>query len=372
MKNNNISIYIHIPFCASKCYYCDFLSFVKYDKKFEDYKNALIKEIKAFKTDKNVYSIFIGGGTPSIFLTNYIGEILDTVFSCFNVNKNAEITIETNPESIDIDKLKAYKKFGINRISIGLQAWQDSILKDIGRIHSNKMFVAAYDNVIKAGFKNINIDLMFSLPNQTIKDFDETVENILLLKPSHISAYSLIIEEGTIFYNLYKKNKIEQTSDEIDRNMYWNLINKLKDNNYIHYEISNFALKGYECKHNVVYWKRGNYIGFGLNAHSMINDIRFNNTRNFDEYINGKTIIEKQILSQNDIYSEYMFLGLRMINGININDFAKTFNISIYNIYKNQIKKLCDENLISVKNGFISLTPKGIDVSNIVFVEFLL
>lgn len=374
MKNNNISIYIHIPFCASKCYYCDFISFIKHEKRFEEYKNALINEIKSFKINENkkVYSIFIGGGTPSIFPVEYITEILYTIFDCFNVSSNAEITIETNPESVDIEKLKVYKSLAINRVSIGLQAWQDEILKKLGRIHNNKMFIQAYYDIVEAGFENVNVDLMFSLPSQTIEDFDETIENILALKPKHISAYSLIIEESTLFYNLYKQGKIYQTSDEVDRNMYYNIKDKLTNRGYTHYEISNFAIDGYECKHNIVYWKRGDYIGFGLGSHSMINNIRFSNTSNFSEYINGKTIAEKEILSKDDIYSEYMFLGLRMIEGININHFADIFNVSIYDVYENKIKKLCNENLIFLENGFIKLTPKGIDLSNMVFVEFLL
>lgn len=372
MKNKS-GIYIHIPFCKEKCYYCDFLSFKEKEPYFEKYKDMLINEINnsIYLSNSEIKSIFIGGGTPSIIPKVYIYEILNTLYKKFKIEKNAEITIEVNPGTVDIDKILFYKKIGINRISIGLQAWQNSLLKKIGRIHNLNDFVSNYNNIRSAGFENVNVDLMFSLPSQTIEQWEETIENIILLKPEHISAYSLIVEESTPIYDMYKKNKYIQTSDEDDRNMYYKACDKLKNAGYKHYEISNFALDGFECRHNIIYWKREDYIGFGVSAHSFINNLRFNNTYNLTQYLNGNNKIQKEYINDFDAYAEFMFLGLRMIDGISIKKFEENFNKSIFEVYGTQLKKLHKNKLININKDYIMLTKKGIDLSNMVFIEFL-
>ncbi len=372
-ENNDLSLYIHVPFCASKCLYCDFLSFSDKNAYFEDYKKAVINEIKSF-TNKQKYkvnTIFIGGGTPSLMSENFICDILECIYNNFHITNNAEITIETNPVTVDKKKANCFKKAGINRVSIGLQAWQNNILKIIGRIHTRDQFLECFNIMRNAGFDNINIDIMFSLPKQSENDWEETVENILVLEPEHVSAYSLIIEEKTPFYKLYEENKLDVVSDDIDRNMYEFVKKKLKENGYIHYEISNFAKNGFECRHNIVYWKRKEYAGFGLGAHSFINGKRYSNTINIDEYIKFNYIAETEKIGLRDSYAEFMFLGLRMIEGIERKSFKNEFGIDIDNVYKNEIEKNIKNGLLTDKNGVIKLTNKGIDLSNVVFAEFL-
>lgn len=372
MMNKDISIYIHIPFCIKKCLYCDFPSFSGRDNYFEAYQNSIIDEINNCEyKGLNVKTIFIGGGTPSVYPKEYISEIADTLYKNFNFNSNVEFTIEANPKTINDDNLKSYINNGINRISIGLQSCNDNILKKIGRIHSFKDFVVNYESVLKSGFKNINIDLMFSLPSQTEYDFEDSLKKVVNLNPTHISTYSLIIEEDTPFYEMYKNKEINQTSDEIDRNMYYKAIEILNKNGYNHYEISNFSKPGYECKHNIVYWKRKNYIGFGLGAHSFIDNVRYNNTYDFDKYINKINIKEKENIDLYNAYAEYMFLGLRMIQGINIKEFSNIFKSDIYSLYGKQIHKLIKNGFLIKDKNFLKLTQKGIDLSNMVFVEFL-
>jgi len=369
---DEISIYIHIPFCKSKCFYCDFTSYCKKEEYFEIYKNMLLNEIEKSNFKKRtVKSIFFGGGTPSVFPEEYIDEILNKVYKQFNIKKDAEITIEANPGTLNLNKLKYYKKIGINRISVGLQCWQDKLLKMLGRIHTKEEFLNNFYNIRNAGFNNVNIDLMFSLPNQTIKDWIETLENIINLQPEHISCYSLIIEEGTPFFDMFQNKKFVQTSEGDDRIMYYKACELLTYNSYKHYEISNFAKNSFECIHNMVYWKCYNYLGFGIAAHSFVDGVRFNNTYNLNDYINGKTIVNKEFIKKNDSYAEFMFLGLRMIEGISKSEFYNRFNISIDNVYQNQLKKLSDKGLLILNGDNIRLTKKGIDVSNSVFVEFI-
>ena len=260
---------------------------------------------------------------------------------------------------------------GINRVSIGLQAWQNHILKIIGRIHTREQFLECFDIMREVGFNNINIDIMFSLPKQSENDWNETIENVIALNPEHISAYSLIIEEGTPFYKLYEENKLDVVSEDTDRNMYETLKKKLKENGYVHYEISNFSRNGFECRHNIVYWKRKEYVGFGLGAHSFINGERYSNTRDIDKYIKFNYKAESEKVTLRDSYAEFMFLGLRMIEGIERKSFENEFGIDIDNVYKKEIEKNIKNGLLTEKNGVIRLTAKGIDLSNIVFAEFL-
>lgn len=358
-----ISLYIHIPFCKSKCKYCDFLSFPNTEY-INAYKKALLEEINAFDCEnESIKSIFIGGGTPTIIDSDIISEIMESI-GRFNIEKNAEITIEANPGTLNEEKLKEYRKSGINRISIGLQAWQNSMLKKLGRIHTREIFGESYELAQKY-FDNINIDLMFSLPDQSYDMWFETLENVTRLKPQHISAYSLIIEEGTQFFD----TDLNLPDDAADRRMYHSAIKFLAEKGYRQYEISNFAKEGYESVHNSVYWERGNYKGFGLGAASLINNVRYKNTEDMSEYINGKTIIEKELLTKSDQMAEFMFLGLRMTKGVSISEFKMIFNEDMLLKYKSVINKY--NNYIVVEGDNVKLTTEGIDISNMIFAEML-
>ncbi len=372
-----IGLYIHIPFCKQKCYYCDFISFENLEKQQEKYINALCMEIHNFFNDKKKYeisTIYIGGGTPSFIDEKYIKKVLGII----PTNNAKEITIEVNPGTVNLEKLSAYKSIGINRLSIGLQASQDRLLKQIGRIHNYEDFLNTYKIAKNVGLNNINVDLMIGLPNQTIKDIKETLENVINLEPNHISVYSLILEEGTKLDNLIKKGKLQLQDEETERNMYWYVKDYLELNGYNHYEISNFAKKGYESKHNLDCWNQEEYIGFGLAAHSYLENIRFSNTSNLNKYIencsnnqfeNNKTIQEVQ--SGNEKKKEYMLLGLRKIDGVSIQRFKEKFGENPLFIFRNELNKLVEERLIVVEEDNIKLTNKGIDLANIVWEEFV-
>lgn len=371
----DLSIYIHIPFCTEKCFYCDFLSFKGKEQYFEKYQIALLKEIEDFailNKDKYIIkTIFIGGGTPSILPIGYIEGIANKIYSLFNVDKDVEFTIEANPGTLSFEKIKNFKDSNINRISVGLQAYQNYLLKKIGRIHTIEQFLENYENIRKVGFENVNVDLIFSLPTQTEDDFKQTLNNISKLQPEHISTYSLILEEGTKFYSMYEKGEFELFSDEMDRKLYYMAIDILQKNGYNLYEISNFCKPNKQCKHNIVYWTRKEYIGFGLGASSLIDEKRIINTNNFNDYINFKNNREIEILEKRHMYSEFIFLGLRMIEGVKKSDFYKQFNVSIENIYKKEIDKFIKNGLLIEENDYLRLSKKGIDLSNIVFSEFI-
>lgn len=372
-----IGIYIHIPFCIKKCEYCDFVSYCNKEKYVPQYINALKKEIKNnINKEYKITTIYIGGGTPSSIEENYIADIIETIKLNMNDEnlkelKNVEVTIEVNPGTVTEKKLETYKEIGINRLSIGLQETHDELLKSIGRIHTYEEFLKTYNLARKIGFNNINVDLMIALPNQTIQDIKENLEKIIKLNPEHISVYSLILEEGTPFYNKYNENKIRLPDEELERNMYWYVKNTLENNGYIHYEISNFSKKGFESKHNMNCWNQEEYLGFGVAAHSYNNKIRYSNTNSIEEYIkeSNKIIHEKQTLE--DMQKEYMLLGLRKIEGINIQKFKNKFAQNPIFIFREQLSKLVDEELIIVDGNEIKLTNKGLDLANIVWEEFV-
>ncbi len=372
-----IGIYIHIPFCIKKCEYCDFVSYCNKKEYVPQYINALKKEIKNnINKEYKITTIYIGGGTPSSIEENYIADIIETIKLNMNEEnlkdfENIEVTIEVNPGTVNKEKLQVYKKIGINRLSIGLQETHNELLKSIGRIHTYEEFIKTYKLARKIGFNNINVDLMIALPNQTIQDIKENLEKITKLNPEHISVYSLILEEGTPFYNKYNENKIKLPDEELERNMYWYVKNTLENNGYMHYEISNFSKKGFESKHNMNCWNQEEYLGFGVAAHSYNNRIRYSNTNSIEEYIKGsnKIIHEEQTLE--DMQKEYMLLGLRKIEGINIQKFKNKFAQNPIFIFKEQLNKLVDEELIIVDGNEIKLTNKGLDLANIVWEEFV-
>lgn len=377
MFRKKIGLYIHIPFCVSKCRYCDFLSMpYDYDVR-EQYTMSLCKEIERFAKEHAdeyvVNSVFFGGGTPSMLEPELFEKIISTVRDNFKMNTDSEITIECNPGTVTYDKLGTYKENGVNRISFGLQSANDSELKALGRIHTFSDFMDSYDNALKAGFNNINVDIMSALPSQGIEGYRNTLEKVLSLDIKHISAYSLIIEEGTPFFEMNEKGLLKLPSEEDERQMYYMTEELLAKNGFHRYEISNYARDGYECRHNKIYWERGEYAGFGLGAASLISDIRYSNTGDMKEYLEDfSSGRENEILSLEDKMSEFMFLGLRMTKGIEISEFERQFKSDIYDIFGSEIKKHEGNGLLVEKEGRLMLTGKGFDLSNYVFADFYL
>ena len=373
-------LYIHVPFCVSKCNYCDFNSFKLNKVKKDTYLEDLRKEMELYKNeideDEEITSIFLGGGTPSILSGDEIKYIFKCINDNFNIKKDAEITIECNPGTLTLKKLKDMKEAGVNRLSIGLQAVQNNHLEYIGRIHTYEEFEKNYKEALNVGFKNINVDLMYSLPNQSFDDWKESLEKITNLNPTHISAYSLILEEGTELYNMYERNEFRLIDEDIDIDMYEYTINYLKSKGYNQYEISNYSKDGFECEHNKLYWKCGHYIGLGPGASGYIKNIRYSNLCDLNDYHdslmkNKKPIDNKEVLTTQDKIEEKIFMGLRMNDGIYFDDFKKEFNIDFLEKYNNQIKDLTNKNLIELGGGKMSLTQKGREISNTVFIEFM-
>ena len=374
-----IGIYIHIPFCKEKCYYCDFISFAKCEDRIEKYIEALKKEIE-YRKNNNVIvkTIFIGGGTPSYINQKYIEDILDTVKRNYNISKEAEITIEVNPKTVNEKKLLDYFSYGINRLSIGLQTSNNNILKQIGRIHNYEEYLETIKLAKQAKFTNINTDIIIGLPNQTIYDVENTINKLIDLNLTHISIYSLIVEEDTKLSKMIENGEIKLPDEEIERYMYWFAKRKLEKNGFMHYEISNFAKPGFMSKHNLDCWSQREYFGFGVSASSYEERTRYSNINSIDKYIKNiknndieknKKIEEKQSF-ENEM-NEYMILGLRKINGINISGFKDKFKKDPMQIYKLQLKKLFEEDLLVFDIDNIKLSKKGLDLANLVWEEFV-
>lgn len=383
-EKKNLGIYLHIPFCMKKCHYCDFLSAPADENTKERYIEALKKEIFLYREDlkENIIStIFLGGGTPSLLKEKQIKEILDAIFKTYFVQEGAEITIEANPETLTKEKLKIYKEAGINRLSIGLQSTEEEQLKRLGRIHTYEKFLESYTLAREVGFENINVDLMSALPFQTKEEWEETLRKIVNLnpKPEHISAYSLIIEEGTTFFKI--KEQLSFPDEEEDRQMYWKTKEFLEREGYHRYEISNYALPEKESRHNQTYWTLGEYLGLGLGAASYWNGSRFKNTENLQEYfaffennmIKEPSELQKEvhILSKEEKMEEFMFLGLRRMKGISEKRFLNLFQKDIIEVYREKIEKGVQIGVLWRKDGRIGLTERGIDISNMVLTEFL-
>lgn len=391
-----LSIYIHIPFCVRKCRYCDFLSFPmsadrfgntpeeSADVRMESYVNLLRKEIIGAAPQYigyRVLSIFFGGGTPSLLPVGEAGRLIDTIKTHYRMADDVEITIEMNPDTAREDKFQEYITTGINRLSIGLQSADDDELERIGRIHDYRTFEKAYELARRAGFRNINIDLMAALPEQDVDSYERTLKKVTSLTPEHISAYSLTLEEGTPLY--VHRDMYRFATEEEDREMYALTEKILGSCGYHRYEISNYALDGYECRHNKVYWQRGNYVGFGLGASSMVNNIRWSNpaemglygayVERFSQDANRDDgyVLNRQSLTIHEQMEEYMFLGLRMICGVSTRKFAENFGTSIEAIYGEVPDKLCKQGLLVQEEGYIRLTARGIDISNYVMAQFL-
>ena len=372
---NNIGIYIHIPFCIKKCPYCDFYS-IKYENKGnlqKQYFEALEEEINSYKAKKNKFvvdTIYFGGGTPSLIAPEYIKRIFKTIKNSFKC-KNLEVTLEANPNTLDFEYLKKLKKSGINRLSIGLQSANDDELYLLGRLHTADDVKVAIDLAHKVGFKNISVDLILGLPDQTIDKIKNSVNFIEQLNINHVSAYMLQIEKNTIFNNPHIIEKLP--NEDVMADMYLFVVDKFKEIGFVQYEISNFAKPGFESKHNMNCWNQKEYIGFGLAAHSYINGERKSNTENLEEYIlqNGakNTVHEKQDIDA--MQKEFMMLGLRKIEGVSISDFKNKFVENPIFIFRQELDTLVKQELIEIEEDNIKLTNKGIDLANIVWEEFV-
>lgn len=372
----SISLYVHIPFCKKKCFYCDFHSFYGKENLMKRYTDALIKEIYRKSAQYEIRTVFIGGGTPTYLHLDLLEKLLITIKG-LNLSKDVEFTVECNPGTLNLEKLKLMYAYGVNRLSLGLQACQDHLLREIGRIHSYNEFVENFKQAREVGFSNINVDLMFGLPNQTFKEWKESLELVADLKPEHISAYSLIIEEGTPFYKLYREEKLNLPSEDDERNMYLSTRKILGERGYHQYEISNYSVNGKECKHNLVYWNFEEYLACGTGASSYVDGVRYKNLDNLIEYMetienneeNFEEIINNTV---EENMEEFMFMGLRKIEGIKIDDFEKKFKKKVIEVYGEVIKKHINKDLLEMNSERIKLTPKGIELSNIVMSDFLL
>ena len=386
-----LELYVHIPFCVRKCAYCDFLSFSKGDQERASYVDALIREIKSKKEqfqDACVTSVFLGGGTPSILKGEETARIFRVLKENFTFLEQAEITMEVNPGTVTEDKINAWKSSGVNRLSIGLQSVNDDELKMLGRIHSFHEFLETWQLVRKAGFTNVNVDLISAIPGQTVESWIKTLTTVADLEPEHLSAYSLIIEEETPFYEKYGNEEGEKLlpDEDTERNIYEVTEQILNARGYHRYEISNYAKDGFECKHNLGYWNRKEYLGLGLGASSLINETRFHNTNNLAEYLSAQWISktgnefyekcsvvkEVQKLSKQEQMEEFMFLGLRKTEGVSEKAFKKAFQADIRSIYGDIIENLIEKGLLQNCADSLFLTKKGVDISNYVMSEFLL
>jgi len=378
VKNNRripLELYVHIPFCVRKCQYCDFLSGPSDEETKDRYIEALLKEIRAAEhtEDYEIVSVFIGGGTPSALKAEAIASIMSTLQEQFFFCEDAEVTIEANPGTVDLEKLTIYRNVGINRLSLGLQSTDAEELKLLGRIHSYEEFLKSYEWAREAGFSNINIDLMFAIPGQTGEAWRQHLYQVAELNPEHISAYSLIIEEGTPF----AEQNLDLPDEDTEYQMYEDTAEILERYGYRQYEISNYAKQGYMCRHNAGYWQRREYLGFGLGASSLYGGMRFSNTHQMQEYLKESRNPDQirqdvTVLSRNERIEEFMFLGLRMTEGISEKKFEENFDVRLMDVYGDILQKYEETGFMEHIETKWRLTRKGIHVSNHILADFLL
>lgn len=359
-----LELYIHIPFCIQKCKYCDFLSTLSTVSERKAYVESLCRSIKSYEKLAEAYhieTIFVGGGTPSILEQEQITAIFEAINHTFFVKPDVEITIEINPGTITKEKLYAYQQNGVNRLSIGLQSADNGELKSLGRIHTFEDFVQTFQLARAQRFDNINVDLLSAIPHQTAESYEQTLYKICRMEPEHISAYSLIIEEGTPFFEYYGegRNENELPSDEEERVMYRRTQEILSDFNYERYEISNYAKPGYACRHNLGYWERAEYLGIGTGAASLISNKRFTEGE------------PPELLSVQAQMEEFMFLGLRKTKGVSAGTFQEVFGIPIWQIYGDVLGRMAEKGLMCIEKDRIRLSEAGLDISNYVMSDFL-
>ena len=368
----SLGIYIHIPFCLSKCPYCDFNSKVIDSDLAEEYVKSLLKEIQAFSNSQPermfVETIYFGGGTPSILKTSQLGEILEKVFSSFKVKRDAEISLEANPGTLTKEKVKKLRNSGFNRASLGVQSFREEELKILGRAHNSKQAIKSY-KILREYFNNLSLDLIFGIPGQSLKTWRGNLNMALKLKPGHLSIYSLTIEEGTPFYHLWKQRKLDPPDEEEVRKMYLEGINLLKAQGYRQYELSNFAGKGFECQHNLRYWQGKEYIGFGAGAHSYFQGVRWGNIRGIKEYVelsekNSLLIDFRERLTESQKINEFILLGLRMTEGIDLKKLKEDLNFDLEKFKKEEVGELIKKKFLKKEKERLRLSRKGILVSD--------
>lgn len=373
-----LSIYIHIPFCKSKCYYCDFASYGNANDKIPKYIESLFKEMDFYISEIKAYrikSIFFGGGTPSSIDSKYIEDIMKYLRDNLNIHREAEISLELNPGTINMEKARAYRRAGVNRISMGVQSFNDPILKSIGRIHSRNEVIRSYEILRQVGFTNISMDFIFGLPNETISHIRDNLKEAISLGPDHISYYSLILEEGTHLYDLDNKLDLNFPDEVGEREMYYTIVDLLEKNGYRQYEISNFAKPGKESYHNLVYWNVKDYIGFGNSSHSNYRGMRYGNVDSMSDYIDRIQLGKKPIdimeeISFEDEMKEVIILGLRKTKGISLGEFYKRFKLDLEEYYNQPVEKNLRAGLIEIKDDYLRLTKRGLDLSNQVELDF--
>ncbi len=388
MPSKELELYLHIPFCVRKCDYCDFLSMPANEELRRHYVDCLMEEIKqkaALCREYQVTSVFFGGGTPSILPGVQIWELMEALRRNFKIYEDAEITVECNPGTLTRQKLIYYKMAGVNRLSIGLQSANNQELQRLGRIHTYEEFLDSFGQARAMGFKNINVDLMSALPGQKQEDWINTLNKVLAVRPEHISAYSLMVEEGTPFYERYGEDERRREqgepplylpSEEMEREMYLSTQELLRNKGYVRYEISNYAFPGRECCHNIGYWKLTPYLGLGLGSSSFLEEVRFSNTKDLKTYLSGENFSQEDcayvFLDKRQRMEEFMFLGLRMMEGISRSVFQQMFGIKLEAVYGNVLEQLQQQGLLKQQEGRVALTEAGISVSNYVLSEFLL
>jgi len=377
INSKKLGLYIHIPFCVQKCRYCGFLSFDRAGQDLHSaYVKALIEEMSRWVVaakEHRVDTIFLGGGTPSLLPGESIVEILEACRTHFSVADGAEITMESNPGTLSREKMDLCFAAGVNRLSIGVQSLNGEILSFLGRIHTTEEAVQSYFEAREAGFSNINLDFMFGIPGQTQIQWEETINRALSLSPEHLSFYGLQIEENTVFYDLLKKGELKETEDVTDRRMYHYAIEKLKENGYVHYEISNAAKPDFFCRHNMKYWSMEEYIGLGLGAHSWFNGFRSSNETNLEAYLNGAKAVWVHKNTEKDTISEYVFTGLRLMEGLSRVAFCHRFGVSMDELFETEIQGHLKNGLLeeSEDGDRIRLTSPGMDLSNRVMADFV-
>ncbi|MBR3876236.1 MAG: radical SAM family heme chaperone HemW [Clostridia bacterium] len=372
MTTDGRGLYVHIPFCLRKCNYCDFCSFNLSDVDWRGkYIDALCAEIDSYK-DRNIAidTIFFGGGTPSLLTPEEFERIWGVIKESFVILPGAEFTVEANPKTLDGEKLSVYKSCGVNRLSIGLQSIHENELKILGRIHNFDEFLDSYSLARECAIDNINIDLMYGIPEQTMDSFRETLHQVLALKPEHISLYGLILEEGTPLFN--KKEEIAFPTEDTECDMYYLAARELASEGYSHYEISNYARADRECRHNLKYWRCEEYIGVGLNAHSFLSGRRFSNTDDIASYLSDRSasvIVEDS--ADFDRESEFIMLALRLSEGLCFEDYRRLFGKDFLREREKQLKLLADGDLVNLTSNGLSLTEKGFYVSNSIICELI-
>ncbi|WP_333871305.1 radical SAM family heme chaperone HemW [Desulforamulus putei] len=376
-----IGLYIHVPFCVQKCLYCDFTSYPVKQGQVEQYLRGLAQEIDYYgetfgSPEKQIATIFVGGGTPTCLMSRQLAGILERVSRAFTIMTGAEITTEANPGTVTLASLQELRAAGFNRLSLGVQSTHRELLRVIGRLHDFDQARQAVQFARAAGFENLNLDLIFGLPTQTAAQWRQSVSEILHLQPDHVSCYSLQLEEGTPLTRAIDQGRLAACPEELELAMYRSVIELLVAAGYEHYEISNFARPGYRCRHNLLYWHNQEYLGLGPAAHSHINHTRWGNVEDLDQYVSllqagQRPVKEVQALSHRERMEETVFLGLRLIQGINLTGFRQRFGVDLTDVFGKQVRELAKKGLVELADGHLRLTGKGLPVANQVFAEFV-